>query len=47
MQNKNLNYDRSKSEILRLLWDIVFFRLVAYLLNMICVKASNSDNLLF
>jgi len=39
MQSKNLkiyNY-RSKPEILRLLWDIVVFRLVAYLLNMICL----------
>ena len=38
MQNKNLkNYNRSKSEILRLLWDIVVFRLVAQLLNMVCL----------
>ena len=38
MQNKNLkNYNRSKSEILRLLYDIVVFRLVAYLLNMVCL----------
>ena len=28
---------RSKSEILRLLWDIVIFRLVVYLLNMVCL----------
>jgi len=35
MQNKKLkNYNRSKTEILRLLWDIIIFRLVAYLLNM-------------
>ena len=35
MQKKNC--DRSKSQILRLLWDIVVFKLVAYLLNMICL----------
>ena len=35
MQNKN--YNRSKSEILRLKYDIVVFRLVAYLLNMVCL----------
>ena len=35
MQNKKLkNYNRSKTEILRLLWDIIIFRLAAYLLNM-------------
>ena len=34
MQNKK-NYNRSEPEILRLLWDIVVFRLVAYLLKMI------------
>jgi hypothetical protein len=28
---------RGKPEILRLLWDIVVFRLVAYLLNMTCL----------
>ena len=28
---------RSKLEFLRLLWDIVIFRLVAYLLNIICL----------
>jgi len=32
------NYNRSKPEILRLLWDIIIFRLVAYLLNMICLN---------
>ncbi len=31
------NYIRRKLEILRLLWDIIVFRLVAYLLNMICL----------
>ena len=31
----NSNNDRSKPKFLRLLWDIVVFRLVAYLLNMI------------
>jgi len=31
------NYNRSKPEILRHLWDIVVFKLVAYLLNMICL----------
>jgi len=31
------NCDRSKPEILRLLWDIVIFRLVAYLLYIICL----------
>ena len=40
MQNKN--YKRSKSEILRLLYDIVVFRLVAYLLNMICLILQNT-----
>ena len=34
-KNEN-DYNRSKPEILRLLWDIVIFRLVAYLLNIIC-----------
>ena len=34
MQKKNYNW--SRREILRLRWDIVVFRLVAYLLNMIC-----------
>ena len=34
MQNKkNKNYNMSKPEILRLLWDIVVFRLVAYLVE--------------
>ena len=33
-----LNYDRSKPEFLRFLWDIVVFRLVAYLMNMICLN---------
>ena len=32
-----LNYNRSKPEFLRFLWDIVVFRLVADLLNMICL----------
>jgi len=31
------NYNRSKPEILWFLWDIVVFRLVLYLLNMICL----------
>ena len=31
MQNRN--YNGSKPEILRLLWDIIVFRLVSYLLN--------------
>ena len=34
----NSNYKRSKPEYFRLLRDIVVFRLVAYLLNMICLK---------
>ena len=35
---KNKKYIRSKFEILRLLWDIEYvFRLVVYLLNMICL----------
>ena len=34
MQIKNANFDSSKPEILSLLWDIIVFRLVAYLLNM-------------
>ena len=33
----NLNINRSKPEFLRLLCDIVIFRLVAHLLNMICL----------
>ena len=33
---KLTKYNRSKPEILRLLWDIVVFRLVAYLLSMTC-----------
>ena len=37
MQNKIKNFNRSKSEILRLLYDIVVFRLVTYLLNMVCL----------
>ena len=37
MQNKKKKYNMRKPEILRLLWDIVVFRLVAYLLNMICL----------
>ena len=37
MQNKK-NYNRSKLEILRLLWNIIVFRLVGYLLNMICLN---------
>ena len=31
------NYNRSKPEIIWFLWDIVVFRLVLYLLNMICL----------
>ena len=34
----NSNYKRSKPKFFRLPWDIVVFRLVAYLLNMICLK---------
>ena len=34
----NSNYNRSKPKLLRLLCDIVVFRLVAYLLNMICLN---------
>ena len=33
----NSNNNSSTPEFLRLLWDIVVFRLVAYLLNMICL----------
>ena len=36
-RKKLRNYNESKPEILRLLWDIIVFRLVAYLLNMICL----------
>ena len=36
MQNKKY-FNRSKPDILRLLWDIVVFRLVAYMLNIICL----------
>jgi len=39
MQNKNLKIiigANLRFSFLRLLWDIVVFRLVAYLLNMIC-----------
>ena len=32
------NNNRSKSEFYMFLWDILVFRLVAYLLNMICFK---------
>ena len=38
MQNKKTNNDVSKPEILRFLWDLIVFRLFAYLLNMICLK---------
>ena len=34
----NSSNSRSKPVYFRLLWDIVVFRLVAYLLNMICLK---------
>ena len=34
----NSNNHRSKPKLLRLLWDIVVLRLVAYLLNMICLN---------
>ena len=34
----NANNIRIKHEFFRLLWDIVVFRLVAYLLNIICLK---------
>ena len=34
----NKNYNWSQPEILRLLWDIIVFILVAYLLNMICLN---------
>ena len=37
MQNKQKNYNRWKPKILRLLLDIVVFRLVMYLPNMICL----------
>ena len=36
VENAKKNFNRSKPEILRLLWDIVVFRLVAYLFYMIC-----------
>ena len=42
MQNKN--YNRGKPKILRLLWDIVVFRLVVYLLNMICLTTTFIQN---
>ena len=48
MQNKKLkNYNRSKTEILRLLWDIVVFRLVAYLLNVICIIYYNFYTMMY
>ena len=31
------NYNMSKPDILRLLWDIIVYRLVTYLQNMICL----------
>ena len=34
----NSNNNRSKLKFFKLLWDIVVFRLVAYLLNMICLN---------
>ena len=34
----NSNYNRRKPKFLRLLWDIIIFRLVAYLLNVICLN---------
>ena len=34
----NLNNNRSKPKLLRLLWDIIVFKLVAYLLNMTCLN---------
>ena len=37
-KSKSKNYNRSKPEILRLLWEIIVFRLVSFLLNMICLK---------
>ena len=40
IRNENLlnsNDNRSQLEFLRFLWDILAFRLVAYLLNMICL----------
>ena len=40
----NLNNYWSKPEFFRLLWDIVVLRLVPYLLNMICLKLTKSEN---
>ena len=37
LMSADANIKGSKPEILRLLWDIVVLRLVAYLLNMICL----------
>ena len=37
----NSKNNRSTPEFLRLLWDIVVYRLVAYLLNMICLILNN------
>ena len=37
----NSNNNRSKLEFLRVLWDIVVFRLVAYSLNIICLILRN------
>ena len=36
-KSKLKKYKRSKPEMLRLLWDIIVFRLVSYMLNMICL----------
>ena len=42
ISNKNATckkkYNRSKPDIIRLMWDIIVFRLVGYLLNMICLN---------
>ena len=38
IKNKNKNYKIIFEETLRFLWDIFVFRLVAYLLNMICLN---------
>ena len=42
----NSNNNGSKSEIFRLLWDIVVFKLVAYLLNMIYLELKTLHQIL-
>ena len=48
MQNKIKNYNRSKPEILRLLWDIIVFRLVTNYTKLYTYEFScNFDTVLY